>query len=104
MALKDKRRRRRRRRRRGAFVCLGFCNKSTKVQFHSKNWELKQHSFCIALEAGKFKVKEREDSGYGEGLLAGLQMTVFSLYPRMVGGGRELPGVLFIYYLFFIEV
>lgn len=52
--------------------------------------------FLTVLDTGKPEIKVLAGLVSGEALLAGSQMTVFSLYHHMVEGVKELPGVSFV--------
>lgn len=52
---------------------------------------INEHLFPTILEAGRSKINVPYDSGSGKGLLHGLQIAVFFLYPHMAE--RENSGI-----------
>lgn len=61
-----------------------FCFSSSNHNKLAETRWLKQHIFPMVLKAKKPRVKVPADPVSGEGMLPGLQMAIFSLYPQMV--------------------
>ena len=73
-------------------VYLGCFNKVLETGRLISNKNL----FLTFLEAGKFRIKAWADSMSSEGMLSGVEITVFSLCPHPVEGARELSRISFL--------